>query len=53
MPSASAQAALIEATYQKAHLDLSDPCDRPQFFEAHGPLNSLFYISPEFLYRNV
>ena len=36
MPSASSQAALIRATYQKAGLDLSKKHDRPQFFEAHG-----------------
>lgn len=36
MPSAGAQAALIEATYAKAGLDLSKRGDRPQYFEAHG-----------------
>lgn len=36
MPSATAQANLIRATYQKAGLDLSKKSDRPQFFEAHG-----------------
>ncbi|RDL40494.1 uncharacterized protein BP5553_00473 [Venustampulla echinocandica] len=36
MPSASAQASLIESTYAKAGLHLSDPRDRPQYFEAHG-----------------
>lgn len=36
MPSASAQAALIAATYAKAGLNASDPRDRPQYFEAHG-----------------
>lgn len=36
MPSASAQAALIEATYKKAGLDLRKASDRPQYFEAHG-----------------
>ncbi|KAF8856698.1 putative hybrid NRPS/PKS enzyme [Acephala macrosclerotiorum] len=36
MPSPIAQAALIRETYAKANLDLSKPCDRPQFFEAHG-----------------
>ncbi|KAL4792162.1 hypothetical protein BDV19DRAFT_392334 [Aspergillus venezuelensis] len=36
MPSATAQRALIEATYEKAGLDLSKAIDRPQFFEAHG-----------------
>ncbi|KAI9693988.1 MAG: putative Hybrid PKS-NRPS biosynthetic cluster [Bathelium mastoideum] len=36
MPSATAQTALIRATYKKAGLDLSKPSDRPQFFEAHG-----------------
>lgn len=36
MPSATAQAALIKATYRQAGLDISQPSDRPQFFEAHG-----------------
>lgn len=36
MPSATAQAALIEATYRKAGLDLKKVSDRPQYFEAHG-----------------
>ncbi|PWY81896.1 putative hybrid NRPS/PKS enzyme [Aspergillus heteromorphus CBS 117.55] len=36
MPSPVAQAALIEATYAKAGLDLSRSKDRPQYFEAHG-----------------
>ncbi|CAG8973054.1 hypothetical protein HYALB_00010828 [Hymenoscyphus albidus] len=36
LPSAIAQASLIEATYAKAGLDLNDPRDRPQYFEAHG-----------------
>ncbi|KAI0428566.1 PKS-NRPS hybrid [Xylaria sp. FL1042] len=36
MPSATAQEALIRATYAKAGLDLSKRADRPQFFEAHG-----------------
>lgn len=36
MPSATAQTALIRATYNKAGLDLSKPSDRPQYFEAHG-----------------
>ncbi|KAK3689258.1 putative polyketide synthase [Podospora appendiculata] len=36
MPSAFAQEALIRSTYAKAGLDLSVPCDRPQYFEAHG-----------------
>ena len=36
MPSATAQQALIRATYAKAGLDLDKPSDRPQFFEAHG-----------------
>ncbi|KAH3986904.1 bifunctional polyketide synthase/nonribosomal peptide synthetase phmA [Parastagonospora nodorum] len=36
MPSATAQTALIRATYAKAGLDLSKPSDRPQYFEAHG-----------------
>ncbi|PYH42430.1 PKS-NRPS hybrid synthetase psoA [Aspergillus saccharolyticus JOP 1030-1] len=36
MPSPVAQAALIEATYAKAGLDLRRAQDRPQYFEAHG-----------------
>lgn len=36
MPNASAQEELIRGTYVKAGLDLSEPMDRPQFFEAHG-----------------
>ncbi|KAL5355551.1 hypothetical protein BJX96DRAFT_170776 [Aspergillus floccosus] len=36
MPSASAQTALIRATYAKAGLDLNKQSDRPQYFEAHG-----------------
>ncbi|KAJ0164863.1 Lovastatin nonaketide synthase, partial [Colletotrichum tanaceti] len=36
MPSSTAQAALIRATYARAGLDPSRPDGRPQFFEAHG-----------------
>ncbi|KAJ6104774.1 hypothetical protein N7523_011094 [Penicillium sp. IBT 18751x] len=36
MPSPSAQADLIRATYTRAGLDLANPRDRPQYFEAHG-----------------
>ncbi|KAH8897379.1 amino acid adenylation domain-containing protein [Thozetella sp. PMI_491] len=36
MPSPSAQASLIRACYERAGLDLANPADRPQFFEAHG-----------------
>lgn len=36
MPSAAAQAALIQSTYSRAGLDISKASDRPQFFEAHG-----------------
>lgn len=36
MPSATAQRSLIQTTYARAGLDLSNPADRPQFFEAHG-----------------
>ncbi|KAL1897988.1 Type I Iterative PKS [Sporothrix stenoceras] len=36
MPSPEAQAALIRATYKRAGLDISDPADRCQYFEAHG-----------------
>lgn len=35
-PSPKAQADLICETYRKAGLDLTDPHDRPQYFEAHG-----------------
>ena len=36
MPSHAAQEQLIRATYARAGLDLSNPNDRPQYFEAHG-----------------
>ncbi|PGH13477.1 hypothetical protein AJ79_03607 [Helicocarpus griseus UAMH5409] len=36
MPSASAQVSLIEETYRRAGLNLNDPAERCQFFEAHG-----------------
>lgn len=36
MPSASAQAMLIRRVYGEAGLDLSNPIDRCQYFEAHG-----------------
>ncbi|KAK3988690.1 lovastatin nonaketide synthase [Cladorrhinum sp. PSN332] len=36
VPSSVAQADLIRKTYAKAGLDLSNPLDHPQFFEAHG-----------------
>ncbi|KAI2816124.1 hypothetical protein CBS133816_10708 [Aspergillus niger] len=36
VPSSEAQAALIRSTYARAGLDLSNPDDWPQFFEAHG-----------------
>lgn len=36
MPSATAQAALIRATYKQADLDVGKASDRPQFFECHG-----------------
>ncbi|KFY29675.1 hypothetical protein V494_08556 [Pseudogymnoascus sp. VKM F-4513 (FW-928)] len=36
VPSSEAQAALIRRTYARAGLDLTNPADRPQFFEAHG-----------------
>ncbi|KAH7077443.1 putative lovastatin nonaketide synthase [Paraphoma chrysanthemicola] len=36
VPSSDAQAALIRRTYARAGLDLANPADRPQFFEAHG-----------------
>ena len=36
VPSSEAQASLIRATYAKAGLDITNPQDRPQFFEAHG-----------------
>lgn len=36
VPSSEAQAALIRQTYARAGLDIANPHDRPQFFEAHG-----------------
>ncbi|OKL63922.1 hypothetical protein UA08_00474 [Talaromyces atroroseus] len=36
VPSTEAQAQLIQRTYEKAGLNILDPKDRPQFFEAHG-----------------
>jgi hybrid polyketide synthase/nonribosomal peptide synthetase ACE1 len=36
MPSQEAQTQLIRDTYARAGLNLSDPRDRPQYFEAHG-----------------
>lgn len=37
VPSTEAQASLIRQTYTRAGLDPErNPCDRPQFFEAHG-----------------
>lgn len=36
MPSQEAQTRLIHDTYARAGLDLADPKDRPQYFEAHG-----------------
>ncbi|KAH8667031.1 hypothetical protein BX600DRAFT_380683 [Xylariales sp. PMI_506] len=37
VPSTEAQASLIRQTYARAGLDPErNPCDRPQFFEAHG-----------------
>jgi hybrid polyketide synthase/nonribosomal peptide synthetase ACE1 len=36
MPSATAQAALIRATYARCGLQLDRADDRPQYFEAHG-----------------
>ena len=36
VPSASAQRSLIHSTYAKAGLDLGNPANRPQYFEAHG-----------------
>ncbi|KAH0174845.1 polyketide synthase, partial [Aureobasidium melanogenum] len=36
MPSARAQTRLIRETYARCGLDLTDPQDRPQYFEAHG-----------------
>lgn len=48
MPSARAQADLIQATYERAGLDLSVASDRPQFFEAHGTGEYPYLISPYF-----
>ncbi|KAI0856843.1 thiolase-like protein [Xylaria cubensis] len=36
MPSATAQATLIQSTYARVGLDINKPEDRPQFFHAHG-----------------
>ncbi|KAJ5579714.1 uncharacterized protein N7459_005699, partial [Penicillium hispanicum] len=36
VPSTEAQAALIHKTYTRAGLDINNPRDRPQYFEAHG-----------------
>ncbi|KAJ5692060.1 hybrid PKS-NRPS biosynthetic cluster [Penicillium macrosclerotiorum] len=36
VPSSEAQAALIQQTYARAGLDINEPRDRPQYFEAHG-----------------
>lgn len=36
MPSATAQAALIQSTYARAGLDITKSEGRPQFFHAHG-----------------
>ena len=36
VPSSEAQASLIKRTYSKAGLDITNPRDRPQYFEAHG-----------------
>lgn len=35
-PSAFAQAELIRDCYRQSGLDINEPTDRPQFFEAHG-----------------
>lgn len=47
VPSSEAQAALVRSTYARAGLDLSDPKDWPQFFEAHGTgaSHTLFWFS--------
>ncbi|KUI57330.1 Polyketide synthase-nonribosomal peptide synthetase [Cytospora mali] len=36
MPNAESQTALIREVYKRAGLDVSDPLDKPQYFEAHG-----------------
>ena len=36
MPNSQAQTDLIHAAYSRAGLDLTNPADRPQYFEAHG-----------------
>ncbi|KAI5861997.1 polyketide synthase-like protein [Durotheca rogersii] len=36
MPSVAAQTQLIRDCYARAGLDLADPAQRPQYFEAHG-----------------
>lgn len=44
VPSSEAQANLIRRTYSKAGLDIQDPNDRPQFFEAHGYVCKAFLM---------
>ncbi|KAJ0115637.1 hypothetical protein J7T55_010460 [Diaporthe amygdali] len=36
VPSAEAQASMIQDCYRRAGLDISNATDRPQYFEAHG-----------------
>lgn len=36
VPSSKAQAAMIRECYARAALNINNPSDRPQFFEAHG-----------------
>ncbi|PWY77879.1 polyketide synthase [Aspergillus eucalypticola CBS 122712] len=36
LPSAAAQVSLIQDVYRRAGLDPTQPCDRPQYIEAHG-----------------
>lgn len=40
MPSAEAQAKLIQQTYARAGLDPTEPSSRPSFFEAHGKIET-------------
>lgn len=45
MPSSTAQEALIRDTYTRAGLDINNPHERCQFFEAHGMHQTLYQKS--------
>ncbi|KAI2622267.1 beta-ketoacyl synthase domain-containing protein [Xylaria nigripes] len=59
MPSPTAQARLIQETYERAGLDLKNPSHRCQYFEAHGTgtaagdpreaaaINAAFFTNPD------